>query len=109
LNTVLDDTGINWDTRFEKEVKVTSGNLTYIHKYLNGRDIWFFANSSDHAIEVPVILKGEFRLQAWDPHDGSISGCTAAPENRSGEKFTRASLNLGPLKSVFWVDGPKGN
>ncbi len=105
LKTVLDDTGITWDVRFDQDIAVTGGNLAYIHKVLSGRNIWFFANSSDNKIDVPVFLSGDHKPQIWDPNNGKMSGCEAVAETRSGKKFTRINLKLDPVKSVFLVDG----
>lgn len=104
LKSVLDETDWVWDTRFEKEVKVTGGNLTYIHKRLNGRNIWFFANSSDSAVEVPVTLKGTFALESWNPHNGQILPLESVTSGSGGTKITRGLLTLGSEESVFWVE-----
>ncbi len=104
LKTVLDDTGIEWDVRFTKDVAVAGGNLSYIHKVLNDRNIWFFANSSDNKIEVSVLLKGDNRLQVWDPHTGSMTACETTIESISGIKYTRINLKLDPVRSLFLVE-----
>jgi hypothetical protein len=103
LKTVLDDAGINWDVRFENDVDVTGGNLTYLHKNRNGRDIFFFANSSVTRVDVPVLLKGRYSLQAWDPHTGQISGCSYTHITTAGSPNTRVQLSLDAGRSVFWV------
>ena len=36
-----------------------NGALTYIHKVKNGRDIYFFANSSEKPVDTKVVLRGE--------------------------------------------------
>ena len=35
-----------------------AGALTYIHKVKSGRDIYFFANSTDAAVDATVVLRG---------------------------------------------------
>ncbi|MCX6226310.1 MAG: glycosyl hydrolase [Bacteroidia bacterium] len=103
LKTILDATGLAWDVRFEKDVTVTGGNLTYLHKRLNGKDFFFFANSSENGVDVPVVLRGELRLQVWNPHDGQISECVSTTETIAGVEFTHVQLKLEAERSVFWV------
>jgi hypothetical protein len=103
LKTILDETGNTWDVRFSKDYPVTNGNLTYIHKRLNGKDIWFFANSSDNKVDVPVVLKGKLRLQIWNPQNGQISGCDTSTESHGKINFTRVQLKLNPVESIFLV------
>ena len=47
------------------------GALTYIHKVKNGRDIYFFANSSPKSIDTKVVLRGKKPLRIWNPHTGA--------------------------------------
>ena len=103
LKTILDESGNKWDTRFEKECPVTGGNLTYIHKIQNGKNRWFFANSSDNNVDVPVILKGRLRLQIWNPQTGKISKCESTTESLDNIYFTRLQLKLNPVESLFIV------
>ena len=103
LKTILDQSGISWDVNFDNEYPVSGGNLTYIHKKLNGKDIYFFANSSEKNVDVPVLLKGKLNLQLWNPHTGNISGCEARTEASAGTIFTRIQLKLKPVESVFLV------
>lgn len=105
LKKVLDDTGISWDVRFENEVPVSGGSLSYIHKQLNDTNIWFFANSSDNTIDTPVTLKGNRKIQVWNPYTGMISDGETTLETLNGQQYTRIRLKLDPVKSVFLVDG----
>jgi hypothetical protein len=103
LKTILDQSGISWDVNFENEYPVSEGNLTYIHKKLNGKNIYFFANSSEKNVDIPVLLKGKLNLQLWNPHTGNISGCECKTETRAGTIFTSIQLKLNPVESVFYV------
>ena len=51
-----------------------AGALTYIHKVKSGRDIYFFANSTDAAVDATVVLRAAppepEHLALWDPHTG---------------------------------------
>lgn len=101
LKTILDETSYTWDVRFEKEYAVSGGYLSYLHKRINGQDIWFFANSSESRVDVPVVLKGKHQLQVWNPHDGQISECETTVFSQSGVNYTRMQLKLDPVHSVF--------
>jgi hypothetical protein len=104
LKTVLDGTGQARDVRFETDFTATGGNLTYLHKILNGQQIYFFANSSENSVDMPVTLKSELKLQAWNPHTGQISELPSTPLTLDGIAFTRVQLKLGAERSVFWVE-----
>jgi hypothetical protein len=80
---------------------VRGGHLTYLHKEIDGRHFWFFANSSDTPVDTPVRLRDDHSLQRWDPHTGRIEPCPAT-QAPSG---TSVQLQLGPVSSVFLVSG----
>jgi hypothetical protein len=75
------------------------GALTYIHKVKEGRDIYFFANSTDRPVDTKVTLRGRLSLKAWDPHTGRSGAVDAA----SGDGVTTIRLKLGPVSSMFYV------
>jgi hypothetical protein len=78
---------------------VKGGNLTCLHKEIDGREFYFFANSSDTAISTPVLLRGKQRLERWDPHTGGITTQLTEVEGNS----TRLLLELPSVTSVFVV------
>ena len=104
LKKVLDDTGRSWDVRFENDISVSGGNLSYLHKKLNGKDIFFFANSSETTVDVTVVLNGDHKLQLWNPHNGHMTHLTTVRVVSAGNKSTKAQLKLEPETSVFWVE-----
>ena len=94
------------DVRFVSDPKLSAdfGKFSYIHKIKEGKDIFFFANSSDEPIETNVLLRGKLKLENWDPHTGLFSvfkGVEYVTE--SGSVFTKCRLKLPPVKSVFWM------
>jgi hypothetical protein len=103
LKKVLDDTGHSWDVRFENDISVSGGNLSYLHKKLNGKDIFFFANSSETTVDVTVLLNGDHKLQLWNPHNGHMTHLATVRVVSAGNKSTKAQLKLEPETSVFWV------
>ncbi|MEI6809568.1 MAG: glycosyl hydrolase [bacterium] len=101
LKAALDDALPVFDVSFESNVEVRGGNLSYIHKVLDGRNIYFFGNSSDASVDVVVDLRGKHKLQLWDPHTGQISACeSTVVSGRSGDA-TRVRINLASVRSMF--------
>jgi hypothetical protein len=95
------------DVRFAKSPSITSklGEFSYLHKIHNDKDIYFFVNSSDDKIETDVLLRGRLRLESWNPHNGIISNTMKLSYVKIGEKdYTKCSLSLQPVNSVFWVE-----
>ncbi len=75
------------------------GALTYIHKVKDGKDVYFFANSTGKEVDVKVTLRGKRGLRAWDPHTGE----SRAIEVGGGGEVTEFRLELGAVRSVFLV------
>jgi alpha-L-rhamnosidase len=76
------------------------GALTYIHKIKDGRDIYFFANSTANPIDTKVILRGPKTLRIWNPH----TGASAQPAEVSpGNTTTAVRLVLPPTTSLFLI------
>ena len=91
------------DVSIEGDPVVQGGNLSYIHKAIEGREIYFFANSSDTAINTAVHLRGELDLEDWDPHTGAITECMHTHTTDTGEAVTIVPLRFPPVHSVFLV------
>jgi hypothetical protein len=83
-----------------------AGMLSYIHKVKNDRNIFYFANSTDEAVEVDVVLRGRLTLQSWNPGNGIITDVKSSPLEQNGMHCTLAPLKLGPVQSVFFVEVP---
>ncbi len=80
------------------------GAFSYLHKVRDGKDIYFFANSSDNTINTEVLLRGKVTLESWNPHDGSISKISGISHiQKNGQTYTRCKLNLAPVKTIFWI------
>ncbi|MEQ9583408.1 MAG: hypothetical protein RIM68_14840, partial [Arenibacter sp.] len=80
------------------------GKFNYIHKIKDGKDIYFFSNSSDDIIETEVTLKGKLDLHQANPHNGNIQRI----ENISyfkinNQEYTKCELILKPVSSIFWI------
>jgi hypothetical protein len=91
------------DVAFEGNPVVKGGNLSAIHKTLDGREVYFLANSSDTAFETAVRIRGEHDLERWDPHTGEISACAHTHTTDTGSAVTIVPLRFEPVRSVFLV------
>ncbi len=89
------------DVAFEGSPRVTGGNLTYLHKRIDEREVYFIANSSDTPIDTFVRLRGRVAAELWDPHTGRIGPAESVPANVDGQSVTRVRLKLGPVASVL--------
>jgi hypothetical protein len=76
-------------------------NIRNIHKTLNGKNLWFFANPENQPKSVEVELAGTYKLELWDPHTGN----TKEPlQTTKKNGTTRFQLNLEGGRSVFAVE-----
>lgn len=95
LRAALDQTDIVFDVDYP-----VNENLRYLHKVINGKEMFYFANTGGSTIATSVTLKGIYKLEAWDPHTGSISNQIVS----GNEKLTNIQLNLSPYHSVFLIN-----
>ena len=109
LLTILDEALPSADVRFEDNPVIKDGNLSYIHKVNDGRDVYFFANSSDTEVDTNVVLRGQLNLEAWDPHTGAIFPVDCSLLDINGLKSTRVHLRFGAVRSVFLVSKTSNN
>ncbi|HUT89044.1 MAG TPA: glycosyl hydrolase [Thermoguttaceae bacterium] len=103
LKAILDDALGVYDVEFEDDLEVSEGNLSYIHKVIGGREVYFFANSSEVSVDTHVRLRGKLRLERWDPHTGDIRPWPSTHLVEAGTDVTRAKLTLPPVASLFLV------
>lgn len=103
IQAALDDALEVYDVQFETGLQVSGGNLSYIHKVIDGADVYFFANSSDTAVDTQVRIRGKRKFEWWDPHTGEIRAAEYAHTATHGRDVTRVRLALPPVKSVFLV------
>jgi hypothetical protein len=80
------------------------GSLTYIHKVKDGRNIYFFANSSDKPVETKVTLRGSLNLSIWNPMDGQRQPIEEThATSPDGQPLTIVPLKLAPTTALFYV------
>ena len=50
-------------------------DIQYIHKVIDNRNVYFFANTGKSYIQTEVTLRGKMAMEEWDPHTGDIRKC----------------------------------
>jgi len=80
------------------------GELSYVHKVKDGRNIYCFINTSDHPLNTTVRLRGNLELESWNPHNGQMTDWGSSPASISGEEYTEITLALEPVSAVFAVE-----
>ena len=78
--------------------------LSYIHKVKDGRNVYYFANSTDEGVEMDVVLRGKLKLQCWNPHDGTMEDVNTRVITEHGIRCTQIHLKMDALKTVFLVE-----
>jgi hypothetical protein len=75
--------------------------LRNIHKILDNKNLWFFANPEPTPATVEVELSGVYRLECWDPHTGEIKIPLPTVEKDGKTSF---QLTAGGNRSVFVIE-----
>jgi hypothetical protein len=102
---IPDPTGENLENALNRSEVVfdvdypVSPDLRYIHKVIDGRELYYFANTGNEYIDVPVTLSGGLDLERWDPHDGNIEALKT--------ESSIIQLELAPYHSCFFIGSRK--
>jgi hypothetical protein len=104
IRRALDEVLPVYDVQFGDVPKLNGGNLSYIHKVREGKNVYFFGNSSDTAVDTRVRLRGKPALEVWDPHAGTITAADSSCVTERGQDVTRVRLALPAVRSLFLVD-----
>lgn len=100
LGPALDAVVDTYDVEIDQQT-TQGGDLTYIHKVQGENDVYYFANSSDNAIDSYVNIRNTFeKPMVWDPHTGT----KYAPEYTVSGGVTRIKLDIPAVKSIFILD-----
>ncbi|MBN2293988.1 MAG: hypothetical protein JXM70_16290, partial [Pirellulales bacterium] len=99
LRKALDDALNMYDVEFEP-----GKELCYIHKVVDGRDVFFFANVRKQSVEGRVRLRGKWRIvETWNPDTGQIAKLPHSRVKEGAEDVTEITIQLSPIESVFVV------
>lgn len=102
IEHVLNDALKIADVKIEgASTPLIGGTLSYIHRFNEGKDIYFFANSSESPVDFWASLKGEIKPMIWDPLTGAIDEIEAVFDG----DVTKIHLYLNAVNSIFIVDG----
>jgi hypothetical protein len=72
-----------------------------VHKVLNGKNLWFFANPELASKTVEVELSGKYDLELWNPHTGVVKQKIRTVRKNGKTSF---QLSLNGVQSVFVVE-----
>ncbi|MDD6211194.1 MAG: glycosyl hydrolase [Bacteroidales bacterium] len=75
--------------------------LRNIHKIVNGKNVWFFANPTPESVNAAVTLKESVKVGKWNPHNGEVTHGYPV-QNKNGR--TALDVTLAPYQSVFFVE-----
>ena len=64
-----------------------------------GRFISRLHNSKDTPVDTTVVLRGDKKLELWNPHNGERQDAGAT----NSEQVTKVHLALAPATAVFYV------
>ena len=78
--------------------------LRYIHKRLDGKDLYYLANLNGRPFDSEIALRGKKRLALWDPHTGTISPLTTRYTRKGNQTVTLVPLRLETSRSAFLVE-----
>ena len=98
--------GVDADISFTENPTPSSGGgmFSYVHKQKDNRDIYYFANSSNDAIETVAEVRGNLRPERWDIATGQITLMTQVEHlKKNGKYYTRFPLKLSAVTSTFVV------
>jgi len=94
---------VYFDTNSEKYSD--NGEITYIHKIKDKKNIFFLANSTNSDYTSKINLRGRLNVECWNPQTGeklAISDITYNTINK--QEYTQFKLTMPAVSSVFVVE-----
>ena len=89
-------------TAFSAQHEPVSGPaVDYIHRHVNGLDLYFVRNGSDQTVNPDLLFRSKGRPEIWDPVSGTREAARLhrmLPDGR-----TEVQLTLAPFGSAFLV------
>jgi hypothetical protein len=101
LSEILFGSGLEYDISYP-----LNPDIQYIHKVIDDRNVYFFANTGGSHIQTEVTLRGNMVFEEWDPHTGTVRGLSTeiVKKGSPDQFFTCAKLDLKPYHSCFLIE-----
>jgi hypothetical protein len=101
LAEILYSSGLEYDVSHP-----LNPDIQYIHKVIDNRNVYFFANTGAGHIQTEVTVRGKMALEEWDPHTGDTWSLSTeiVKKDTPVQIYTRANLDLKPYHSCFLVE-----
>jgi len=104
LETIRKHIAPDFGIDFAHEGLRKNEGLTFIHRKLGEKDIYFIANIQDKQSAIPVTFRVTNKMiRKWDPFTGEITPVLSFCEVKDGIKVP---LNLAPYESLFLEFSP---
>jgi len=104
LETIRTHLAPDFGIDFAAEGLRKNDGLTFIHRKVGEKDIYFVTNIQDKQSTIPVTFRVRNKLiRKWNPYSGEISAVLNFCENKDGIKVP---LNLAPYESIFLEFSP---
>ena len=100
ITTTLNQLNVVYDAEYATNNK----DIRYIHKIVNGKNCYYFANIGNQPCNLEVSLNGKLQLDLYDPHTGEIKSIKILPLTKNGLPGTKILLNLDAFHSVFVIE-----
>ena len=101
ISEIMYGSGLGFDVSYP-----LNPDLQYIHKVVDERNVYFFANTGKSNIQTEVTLRGKVPVEEWDPHSGEIrkSVIRYSESKASGSNSTNVKIILKPYNSIFLIE-----
>ncbi len=104
INTIREHIAPDFGIDFAGEGIRRNKGLTFMHRKIDGTDLYFVTNIQDKPSTIPVTFRTKNKvIQKWDPYNGEISPVHLFNENKDGINIP---LNLAPYESLFFIFSP---
>lgn len=99
LETVREHIAPDFGIDFAYEGMRKNEGLTFIHRKLAEKDIYFISNIQDKQSTIPVTFRVKNKIiRKWNPYTGEITPVFGFSESKDGIKVP---INLAPYESMF--------
>jgi len=104
LETIRRHIAPDFGIDFAREGLRKNEGLTFIHRKLGVRDLYFISNIQDKQSAIPVIFRVKNKnIRKWNPYSGEITPVLQFCEKKDG---IEVPLNLAPYESLFLEFSP---